>query len=144
MNINAENLLRGNLKTKYSQTKQWIEDIEFYEEELSVFNSLISYKIGSTTTGDLEHKEIFRNMDDLFLRLSQDIINQIKAHQKKISQLIDTDDFSENYKQSMVHSQLLEKMSIIKHGIKNLKKALFSYIEDHSFDFDFDTTFEEL
>lgn len=37
MNDNAYNLLLGNLKTMYAQTKQWVEDVEFYKEELTFF-----------------------------------------------------------------------------------------------------------
>lgn len=144
MNENAINLLRGNLKAMYFQTKQWIEDIEFYEEELTFFNSLISDRIATTTTEDLEHKTIFRNIDTLFYKLSEDLINQIKNHRKELSQLIEADKLLGHHAENIDHFYLLERMSIIKHAIKKLKKALFRYLQDHPFEFDFDAVLKEL
>lgn len=144
MNDNAFNLLKNNLETMYSQTKQWIEDIEFYEEELNFFNSLISDRINTATTDDLEHKEIFRNIDNLLYKLSEDIITQIKAHRKELAGLVENSNIEENYEESKVHLHLLEKMAKIQHGIKKLKKALFNYLKDHPYEFDFNTIFKEL
>ena len=144
MNENAENLLKRNLKTMYYQTNQWIEDVEFYQQELDFFNNLISNKIGTTTTDNLEHKEIFRNIDALLFRVSEDLISQIKLHRKEVSELIDTNQLLGHHSTNKNHLNLLEKMTIVKHGIKKLKKALFKYVENHPFEFDFDTVLKEL
>lgn len=144
MNDNAYKLLKGNLETMYSQTKEWIEDIEFYEEELDFFNSLISDRINSTTAKDLNHKDIYRNIDTLLYKLSEDLITQIKAHRKELAGLINANNIEENHEENKKHFHLLEKMAIVKHGIKKLKKALFKYLKDNPFDYDFETLFKEL
>jgi hypothetical protein len=144
MNYNAEKLLRHNLETMHKQCGQWVEDLEFYDEELKFFNSLISDRIDTRTTDDLEHKEIFRNIDALLYRLSEDLIQEIKNHRNKIDVLIADDDLYNHFSENKEHFQLLEKMGSIKHGIKKLKKALFRYIEDHPFEFDFDTILKEI
>lgn len=144
MNINAQNLLKNNLKTMHSQTKQWIEEVEFYKEELEFFNSLISNRIDTVTKENLDHREIYRNIDVLLYKLSEHLIRQIKIHKKELSLLIDTGNISENHEESKDHLRLLEKMERIKSGIKKLKKALFRYLKDHPFDFDFDTIIKEL
>jgi hypothetical protein len=144
MNKNAKTLLEGNLRTMFQQTGQWMEDLSTYEEELHLFNSLISNKINTTTTDDLEHREIYRNIDSLLYKLSEDLLEELKAHKKVLSQLIENSDLTENHKENKTHLHLLEKMRSIKHGVKKLKKALFAYLKDHPFEFDFDTLFKEL
>ena len=144
MNKNAESLLEGNLKTMYYQTNQWIEDVKFYEQELDFFNNLISDKISTTTTDNLEHKEIFRNIDALIFRVSEDLISQIKTHRKEVSELIDTNQLLGHHSANKNHLHLLEKMTTVKQSIKKLKKALFRYVENHPFEFDFDTVLKEL
>jgi len=144
MNDSAYRLLKGNLETMYSQTKQWIEAIQFYEEQLSFFKSLISYRIDATEAIDLKHRTIFKNIDDLLYRLSEDITSQIRNHNHELNRLIEANNIEENHEESKKHIDLLEKMDTLKHGIENLKKALFRYIKDHPFDFDFDTAFKKL
>ena len=146
MNDNAYSLLKSNLETMYSQTEQWIEDIEFYEEELSVLKSLISYRINATESIDLKHRLIFKNIEDLLYKLSEDIISQIRNHRQELKRLIDLNNIEENHEESKKHIVLLEKMDNLKHGIKKLKKALFRYVKDHPLDFDFDyeTVFKDL
>ena len=58
MTENAQIRLKNNLNTMDSQTKEWIENVEFYKEELASVNSLISDCIDTTTTDDLNHKMI--------------------------------------------------------------------------------------
>lgn len=144
MNKNAKDLLKSNLLNMYNHTQNWIEDVEFYEEELTFFNTLISERIDSITTDNLDHKIIFRHIDDLLYKLSKDIIIQIKEHRKELSLLLEANNITENQAEVKIHLHLLEKMATVKHGIKKLKKALFAYIEDHPFNFDFDTIFKEL
>ncbi|GGG49408.1 hypothetical protein [Bizionia arctica] len=141
MNKNSENLLDGNLKNMYQLTKEWIDEVEFYIIELKFFNSLISEHISSTTTDDLEHKEIYRNIDELLFKLSNDLISQFKTHKKEIIVLVDTKNLTENSKECIEHIHLLEKMTKLKQGIKKLKKALFRYLKNHPFEFDFDTIY---
>lgn len=144
MNENVDNLLEGNLEKMYFQTKEWIGDIEFYDIEFDFLNSLISEKIDSTTTDDLDHKNLFRKMDLLLFKLSDEVMVQIKEHRKILSILLDTMDVSNNNECDREHLRLLNKMTQIKIGINKLKKALFKYIKNHPFKFDFDSFIKDL
>ena len=144
MNENVQNLLEGKLETMYFQTKEWIEDMEFYEIEFNFLNGLISDRIDSTTTDDLDHKNLFRKMDLLLFKLSDEVMLQLKAHLKTLSQLLDTMDLSNNDECAKEHSRLLYKMMQIKIGIKKLKKALFHYLKNHPFKFDLDNFIKDL
>ncbi|HLV39834.1 hypothetical protein [Xanthomarina sp.] len=144
MNDNAIKLMEDNLKAMYDHTDKWIEDVVFYQEELVFFNSLISDRINNTTTEDLNHKEVYRNIEALLYKLSEDVIKQIKLHKKELATLIDTHNLTDNHEESKLHFQLLEKMDRIKHGIKKLKKALFSFMKDHPFEFDLDSLINDI
>ncbi|WP_158851088.1 hypothetical protein [Algibacter sp. L1A34] len=144
MNENVQKLQKDKLKAMYFQTEEWIEDVEFYEEELEFFNSLISNRINTTTIEDLNHKEIYRNKDNLLWKLSDDVLSEIKVHRTELARLIDTKNITENIEENKTHLHLLEKTDKIKNGIKQLKKALFKYVKDHPFKFQFDTVIEEL
>ncbi|GGG37148.1 hypothetical protein [Bizionia arctica] len=144
MNKNEKNLVEGNLINMYRISKEWIDELEFYELELNFFNNLISERIASNTHKDLSHKDIYRNIDDLLFKLSNNLISEIKTHRKELVQLIDSNNFSQNSEESKIHLHLLEKMFRVKDGIKKLKKALFIYIKDNPFDFEFDTILNDL
>ena len=126
------------------QTDKWIEDVEFYEEELDFFNNLISNRINNTTITDLNHKEIYRNIDSLLYELSEDILIQIKRHRRRLAQLISGQYIKADLEENKRHNSLFEKMNTIDHGIKIFKKTLFKYLKDYPFKFEFDTVIEEL
>ncbi|MEO5787508.1 hypothetical protein [Gelidibacter sp.] len=144
MNEDVDNLLKEKLETMYFQTKEWIEDMEFYEIEFNFLNTLISDRIDTTTTEDLDHKNLFRKMDLLLFKLSDEVIFQLKEHLKTLSHLLDPIDLSNNDECAKEHSRLLDKMTQIKIGVKKLKKALFKYLKNHPFKFDLDRFIKDL
>lgn len=144
MNERVHNLLEGKLEAMYFQTKDWIEDIEFYEIEFNFLNGLISDRIDSKTIKDLDHKNLFRKMDSLLFKLSDEVMLQLKAHLKKISHLLEVMNLSDNKEFDSEHARLLDKITQIRRGIKKLKKALFKYLKNHPFKFDLDSFIKDL
>src|SRR5690606_37481829 len=114
MNDNANDLLEGNIKTMYFQTKEWIEEIEFYEEELNFLNGLISDRIDNTTTDELDHKSVFRKMDAVLYKLSDEVIVEIKNHRKELSELLEKLDLTNNGRCSRDHTHIFEKVTKVK------------------------------
>jgi hypothetical protein len=144
INENEQKHLKKHLEVLCFQTDKWIEDVEFYEEELDFFNNLISNRINNTTITDLNHKEIYRNIDSLLYELSEDILIQIKRHRRRLAQLISGQYIKADLEENKRHNSLFEKMNTIDHGIKIFKKTLFKYLKDYPFKFEFDTVIEEL
>ena len=138
MNHKSEDLLIGNLKTMYYQTMQWMDNIGLYEGKLKLFDSLISERINTTTTQDLDHKELYRNMNITLFDLSDDLLAQIKIHRNALALLIEEKNVSKNHEYNLIHLELVEKMALIKQDVNSLKKALFKYIRSHPFDLNFD------
>ncbi len=144
MNDNANELLVGNLKTMYFQTKEWIDEIEFYEVELNFLNSLISDRIDSTTTYDLDHKSFFRKMDAVLFKLSDEVIIDIKNHRKDLCERLEKLDLNTNGRCSREHMRIFERITKVKHGIRKLKSALFRYIKRYPFEFDIDRLLKDM
>ena len=144
MTIAAKYLLEASLSDLHFQSKEWIEEIEFYSEELNFLNSLIVEKINTTTTIDLDHKEIYRNIDSLLFKLSENFLGTLHAHEKLLSKIIASNSPHDNKTYRMDHITLSKKMKTLKKGIKELKKALFTYLKNHPFEFSIDSLIQEI
>lgn len=144
MNHKSDDLLISNLKTLHFQTEQWMANIGLYEDKLKLFDSLISERINSTTTEDLDHKELYRNMNITLFDLSVDLLTQIKIHREGLALLIEKKDVSKVHTYKQIHFELVEKMALLKRDVNTLKVTLFKYIRNHPFDLNFDDMLNEI
>lgn len=144
MTIAAKFLLEASLDQLHFQTKEWIDEVKFYSEELNFLNGLIVEKIDTRTTKDIDHKEIYRNIDTLLFKLSDDLLKNLYAHEKLLAKIISAKNPHDNKTYRIDHIALSKKMKALEMGIKHLKKALFTYLKNNPFEFSIDTLIQEI
>lgn len=144
MTIAAKLLLEASQEELHHQTKEWIDDVEFYSEELNFLNGLIIKKIDTRTTIDLDHKEIYRNIDALLFKLSDDLLAKLYSHEKLLAKIILTESPQDNRTYRLDHIAFSKKMKTLALGIKEFKKALFTYLKNNSFEFSMDYLIQEI
>lgn len=137
-------LLEASLADLHSQTKEWIEDVEFYTIELNFLRGFVLEKIDNANKAKLSHKVVYGNVDILLSKLSKDLIKDLKTHEKLLDGVIKDKNSTENREYRTYHITLHKKMKVLKKGLKELKSNLFNYLKGHLTDFSIDPLIEEL
>ena len=111
---------------------------------MNFLNGLIIKKIDTRTTIDLDHKEIYRNIDALLFKLSDDLLAKLYSHEKLLAKIILTGSLQDNRTYRLDHITFSKKMKTLALGIKEFKKALFTYLKNNSFEFSMDYLIQEI
>ncbi len=140
MVLKEKHMLKTNLETWYFETEDWINDCDFYKEELQFLKEIVQNKIQNTTTEGQEHKEIYRHIEKMLVRLFDEITKALKDHKK---QLADAMTRKGNADSKVYHAEMGQKMAVLKSGITDLKRSIFKYVVDNPVDTQ-DAAFEEM
>ncbi|MCG2459335.1 hypothetical protein K8352_01080 [Flavobacteriaceae bacterium F89] len=131
METKTKQILEPSLVSLHIETKNWIEDIHFYFDELTFLNDLIRKKIGSTTYRDQEHKDLYRNVDDMLKKLYGELLSELNAHEAYLSDLMDLKQNVNDEDYRSRHEAIERKLYALEQGLRNLKKSLFKYVREN-------------
>ncbi len=129
METKANQILEPSLENLHRQTREWIEDIRFYFDELTFLDDLVKSKIGSTTYGSQEHKDLYRNVDDMLEKLSKELLLELKAHDAYLSNLLDLKIYVNDEEYRARHKTMSKKLVALEQGLRDLKKSIFAYVK---------------
>lgn len=144
MKIVTKYLLHATLDELHFKCQEWIDLVEFYIIELGFLNDLISDKIDTTTPEDLDHKEVYGNIDALLYKLSEELLTSLFLHKNVLNRLILNKEPHKLLSYRKDHIKLYHKIKALKSGVKDLKKSLFKYLKDNPFSFDFELFIQNL
>lgn len=133
MNLKQKYMLKADIGTLHFETKEWISETSFYEEELHFLKGLVQNRIGSNTTEGQEHKEIYQNIEAMLVQLSEQFQKLLADHEKKLFAILDRVDAEDRDSIISEHKVLTLKMASLKAGVVQLKKSIFGYIKNNPF-----------
>ncbi len=140
MDLKEKHLLKTKLETWYFETEDWINDCDFYKEELQFLKEIVQNKIQNTTTEGQEHKEIYRHIEKMLVRLFDEITTALKDHKKHLADAMTRKGIPDN---EAYHAEMGQKMAALKNGITDLKRSIFKYVVETPVD-THDEAFEEM
>ncbi|WP_047414659.1 hypothetical protein [Cellulophaga sp. Hel_I_12] len=120
-----EFLLGAGLDVLHQESKEWQENIAFWQDETKFFNTILTKK----ERQESEYTSLLKNLErvhhHLFNFMSKDIIE----HEKFLSRLVKGEKglSDENYRGQ--HKELKEKMEVFNQDFKTFKKMVFAYVK---------------
>lgn len=133
MNIKAKYLLEASLETLHFETKEWIEEVRFWVDELSILGDFVDHKIAHNNLEDQINKDLQRNVNSMLDSLSNEIVKNLLGHERYLSSLLSLDG---NAKESMYrekHKEFAHQMIHLKGDIRTLKKRVFKFLARKEF-----------
>lgn len=135
MDLKQKHMLKADIGTLHFETKEWISETYFYEEELHFLKQLIQNRIGVNTTEGRDHKEIYQHIETMLTQLSDEFHILLADHKKLLFTAMDKEDSKEKAYIISEHKDLTLKMTALKTGVVQLKKSIFGYIKKNPFGF---------
>ena len=132
MEKTTKQILEPSLETLHRETRRWIEDVHFYIDELTFLNDLVKGKIGSSTFESQDHKDLYRNVEDMLEKLSKELLLGLKAHDVYLSNLLDLKKNVDDEEYRARHKKIAMKLIQIEKGVRDLKKSIFAYVKKNN------------
>ena len=133
MDPKQKHMLKADIGTLHFETKEWVSETGFYEEELYFLKGLVQNRIGSNTIEGREHKEIYQHIEAMLAQLSGQFQILLADHEKKLFAILDKENAGDTSSIISEHKVLTLKMAAIRAGAVQLKKSIFRYIKNNPF-----------
>ena len=127
-NPKAALLLGASLDILHFESREWMDTLEFWKDEVRFFEDLLKKKV-SIDKNKQDYAEMLKNLDKIHKDLFNDFEDDIMAHERLLSRLeqgekgLSDGDFREK------HSHLLGRMETFKIDFQQFKKIVFDYIK---------------
>ena len=119
------------LSSIHFETQEWLREVDFYKNELNYQFNLITEMIGSSTIDDQQHKDIFRNINSMLDKLTNESATQLIRHEQNLLnamreiKTVKTEIFFHQ------HKVFANKVKSIKGGVLVLREAIHNYIDEN-------------
>ena len=128
-NSKSEDLVGASLETLHAQSREWLNEIDFWSEEMTFFYNLIHRsepRIFFPTAGlaDLERRLITLTSDHL-TKLKIDIEN----HERVLAAMVKNISLEEEREYRERHRGLVGEMYELDEVIRKFKKTVFSFVD---------------
>jgi len=127
-NPNSEYLHDASLETMHAQSREWLNEVDFWIEEMAFFYSLIHMRephIFLPTVGiaDLE-RELITLTSEHLLKLKMGV----ESHERALARMVKNISLDEEHEYRETHQRLLEEMNRLQEGIRKFKKSVFAFV----------------
>ena len=122
-------LLGAGLDILHFESREWVETINFWKDEIKFFDHLLKKK-GSSDESKKEYTEMLTNLDRIHHNLLNDFEDDIRAHEKLLSRLQQGAKGLSDGEYREKHQRLLKKMESFERDFKQFKKVVFNFAKN--------------
>tara|TARA_R110002012_G_scaffold160895_1_gene322877 strand:- start:31054 stop:31461 length:408 start_codon:yes stop_codon:yes gene_type:complete len=119
-------LLGAGLDILHFESKEWLESIAFWKDEVRFFEDLLK-KRESSADSKKDYSKLLKNLDTIHTDFLKDLENDIKEHEKLLSRLEKGESGLSDYVYRDKHQQLTIRINTFTTNFKTFKKIIFDY-----------------
>ena len=125
-NPKTEFLLGAGLDVLHFESREWLDTIDFWKDEVRFFNDLLKKKEASEKNNS-EYESMLKNLDQVHSDLFNDLRESVVKHEQLLSNIeLSKKGLSDNdYRDK--HTQLLSRINTFTKDFKTFKKVVFDY-----------------
>jgi hypothetical protein len=131
INPQTSYLLQADLASLHKESQSWLSEIEFWEDELAFFYTLLHGKVSRHAFPTEE----IASLDKRLVSINSDMLGTIKEqalnHERFLALVMQTTSMQEESNYRDVHQQLRVKMIDVHAAIKNFKKEVYASIRKY-------------
>ena len=122
-------LLGAGLDVLHFESREWIETINFWKDEIKFFDNLLKKKV-IRDESKKEYAEMLNNLDKIHEGLYNDFEDAIMAHEKMLSKLQQGEKGLSDGEYREKHRLLLGRMETFKNEFHQFKKIVFNFAKN--------------
>ncbi|OZV69801.1 hypothetical protein [Winogradskyella aurantia] len=128
-NPKAQILLGAGLDILHFESKEWLDTIAFWKDEVKFFNNLLKKKEVSKKSNP-DYENMLKNLDKIHVDLFEDLEDSIVEHEKLLARIEQGEYGLSDAEYRERHRILLERMDTFKHDFKVFKRIVFDYAKN--------------
>ncbi|MBD0776820.1 hypothetical protein HPE56_03350 [Maribacter sp. ANRC-HE7] len=109
-------------------TTQWIQDVEFYLDELQALEDLVHQKADHSNLSKQVHNDISCTISSFLNQLIRDFLGKLRGHEIKLSNIIEGKKTNSAELDEQKHLELAQDLGQLKTRIRRLKKRVYRYL----------------
>ncbi|RED43651.1 hypothetical protein DFQ10_105251 [Winogradskyella eximia] len=125
-NPKAQYLLGAGLDVLHFESREWLDTLDFYTDEVRFFENLLNKKEASKNNNP-EYEKMLKDLDKIHKDLFDDLKESIIKHEQLLSRIeLAEKGLSDNdYREK--HQHIYNKMNTFSNDFKTFKKIVFDY-----------------
>lgn len=125
-NPKAQYLLGAGLDVLHFESREWLDTLDFYTDEVRFFENLLNKKEASKNNNP-EYEKMLKDLDKIHKDLFDDLKESIIQHEQLLSRIeLAEKGLSDNdYREK--HQHIYNKMNTFSNDFKTFKKIVFDY-----------------
>lgn len=125
-NPKTELLLGAGLNILHFESREWLEMIAFWKDEIKFFDNLLKKK-ESSEKNNPEYEKMLRSLDKIHKDLFEDLEGSIVKHEKLLSKILKGQKGVSDNEYREKHRHIFLRMETFTSDFKNFKKIVFEY-----------------
>ncbi|MFT5754643.1 MAG: hypothetical protein ACI924_001881 [Flavobacterium sp.] len=128
LNPKIQYLLGAGLDILHFESREWLETIAFWKDEVRFFDNLLKKKEASEKNNS-DYEKMLINIDKIHRDLFEDLEDSIIEHEQLLSRIemaekgLNDNDYREK------HRHLFSRMNTFKNDFKTFKRIVFDYVK---------------
>jgi hypothetical protein len=128
LNPKIQYLLGAGLDILHFESREWLETIAFWKDEVRFFDNLLKKKEASENNNS-DYEKMLINIDKIHRDLFEDLEDSIIEHEQLLSRIemaekgLSDNDYREK------HKHLFSRMNTFKNDFKTFKRIIFDYVK---------------
>jgi hypothetical protein len=128
LNPKIQYLLGAGLDILHFESREWLETIAFWKDEVRFFDNLLKKKEASEKNNS-DYEKMLINIDKIHRDLFEDLEDSIIEHEQLLSRIemaekgLSDNDYREK------HKHLFSRMNTFKNDFKTFKRIVFDYVK---------------
>ena len=119
-------LLGAGLDVLHFESREWLETINFWQDEIKFFDNLLKKKVAAGGTKQ-QYAEMLNNLDKIHQAFFETFEDEIIAHEKMLSKLQKGEKGISDGAYREKHRQLRDRMQTFKSNFHQFKKIVFNF-----------------
>ncbi|TYC10562.1 hypothetical protein ES677_11515 [Bizionia gelidisalsuginis] len=128
-NPKAALLLGAGLDVLHFESREWLDTIDFYKDEVRFFDDLLKKKETSKNNNP-EYEKMLKNLDEIHSDLFNDLEDSIIKHEQFLSRLMQNEKGLSDSDYREKHGQISKRVATFTNDFKTFKRIVFGYAKD--------------
>jgi hypothetical protein len=128
LNPKAHYLLGAGLDILHFESREWLETIAFWKDEVRFFDNLLKKK-EALEKNNSDYEKMLKNIDKIYRDLFEDLEDSIIEHEQLLSRIEKAEKGLSDNDYREKHRHLFSRMNTFKNDFKTFKRIIFDYVK---------------
>jgi hypothetical protein len=128
LNPKEQFLLGAGLNVLHFESREWLNTIAFWKDEVNFFNDLLKRK-DSSKKNDPDIAKMLKDLGKIHKDLFEDLEDSIQEHEGLLSRIERNEKGLSDYHYREKHTRIKNRITLFESDFKSFKKIVFDYVK---------------